>query len=442
MQASATVPYLLALCITLASWEVMGEVVNGGAVPNFLLAYIVHSSYVIVLPLYLVCVGIDRRNSARHAAPHRPTKRFVVTTVLVTPLLVAGGYTWYVSLQHTLVSANNAVFQSNVAVAAAFEVAFCGHALSWRSAVAIATMLVGVGLVALDSHFSPAPPGNDGPTPTVWGYVICVLSVTCYAAYEVIFGALQRQSEAASSSLGVHADAGNAKCATGGGGGGGENDTDVVESDIETSFETSLDGAEDASAALVATHIEASGDTHHRGGGGKDSARASPSLLHTAMDSLLFLSVHGLASALSGWIPLLLLDWANVEVLAVPHRSALETIAITAIGDTCFNAALLFGVAVSSASQMAGGNVLIVPLGFGVDFVLKHEVPHALTAIGSVVICCGFLAMHPVPQVVQDFFLRCRTRKEVVEMQDAREEEDATQSFAGREGAAAVVKYT
>ena len=113
-EASATVPYLLALCITLASWEVMGEVVNGGAVPNFLLAYIVHSSYVIVLPLFLVCVGIDRRRASSGTSRYRPTKRFVVTTVLVTPLLIAGGYTWYVSLQHTLVSANNAVFQRYV----------------------------------------------------------------------------------------------------------------------------------------------------------------------------------------------------------------------------------------------------------------------------------------------------------------------------------------
>ena len=350
----SNIGYVLALLFTLASWQTMGEAVNalgggGGASADFLMTYVVHSAYMLSAPAYAILYAIIYCSGG---VQHRPTRRFIATSVLATPLLMMCSYTWYYSLRHTVVSANSAVFQSNVAIVYLLEVLFLGHRPSLKNCGAVALMLCGVVGIALDSEYGRGgTAGNSATTPSAMGYAICVLSTLFYALYEVGFARI------ANARASLHATPGALP-------------TDDAKADAAADDDADAEGATQPPATLM----------------------------HAAMNSLLFLAVHGASTLVTMWAPLLALSYTGIEPLQMPDAATLATIGITALCDTVFNAALLFGVAVSSASQMAGGNVLIVPLGFVVDFFVHGAVASVFTVVGSVVIVVGFVCLQPLPE--------------------------------------------
>jgi len=129
---------IFGLCLT---WVLMSEFIQGmqeGWEKPWFILYVIHSGYAFNLLIYWALYGARtgdwmlrsqcsalvrcfRRGSEwREESPVGaylvPTKQLIILSLVLALLSAFVGYSWYISLNHTLASANNAIYQSAAAV--------------------------------------------------------------------------------------------------------------------------------------------------------------------------------------------------------------------------------------------------------------------------------------------------------------------------------------
>ena len=185
--------FCLVLC--LITWETMGELlqdVNIEYPKPAMLTYIVHSWYTILL---LPWVVIRRNNLKATVNKHW---MMVKLSVGLFPLMWLAAYLWYVSLRQTLVSANNAIYQSQCVFVYIVSLFVLGEKFDIKKVGVLALCVAGVVLVVFTASKStettPTTPSSSssGKVPaapvkikeTLWGYLALLLGVVAFALYE------------------------------------------------------------------------------------------------------------------------------------------------------------------------------------------------------------------------------------------------------------------
>jgi drug/metabolite transporter (DMT)-like permease len=190
---------IIGLCTT---WVLMSEYIQGmqdGWQKPWFILYVIHCGYslnlIIYYGLYVRRTGdwcmrahfgaccCRRRVVVTQPEPYPVTQRQLVRLSVVLSLLSAFvGYAWYLSLNHTLASANNAIYQSASAFVFVLSYFMLGEAMTAQKLAAVLLAIGGVTVVIL----APASSTQNSPVvQTVGGYLWVVASTVGYAVYEV-----------------------------------------------------------------------------------------------------------------------------------------------------------------------------------------------------------------------------------------------------------------
>ena len=184
---------LLIVLGLVASWVAMSELIQnlqaGWSKPWFIL-YTIHGGYALNL---LPAAVLSRMRTGRWggpctaatASPYPVSLRQLVCVAFALQLLaafVAGA--WYISLPLTLVSANNAIYQSSSAFVFLFAVMWHDEAFSWRKLAAVAVSVGGVVLICVQPV---AGASAQQTADSAAGYAWVVASTIAYSAYEVLY---------------------------------------------------------------------------------------------------------------------------------------------------------------------------------------------------------------------------------------------------------------
>ena len=249
----------------------------------------------------------------------------------------------YLSLPITLVSANNAIYQSTCVFVYIFSVLFLKENVTWRKSAAITVSMAGVVVVALFAGDTGGKPDANAPTHTptrmptdaagfaepvckptseLKGYLACVASVCAFALFEVSFKKLWRYPV-----LKRH-------------------------------------GGAIAHGAFAAQQQEAQGE-HLRTDDGRDKDDGHHQH-EGVVSTALCLGLIGVFSIAFLWVvPVAMLKF---EPWRAPSSRDLAQIVGNGMLDTLFNFFFLAGVALTSPLFMSVGTQLIIPLGIFVDW--------------------------------------------------------------------------
>eukprot|EP00301_Raphidiophrys_heterophryoidea_P024890 c8213_g2_i2.p1 GENE.c8213_g2_i2~~c8213_g2_i2.p1 ORF type:complete len:216 (+),score=41.33 c8213_g2_i2:155-802(+) len=159
------------LCVTVAvaCWVAMAELLQGledSYDKPWTLSFVIHSFYVLLFPLWLLGTRMRRRSQEAigllSTRDHQATlislndldllakiKSYIPAATGLGVVYTVGSYLWYISLKHTVASANNAIFQSSCAFIYLLSIPLLGEPFSWQKCAAIVVSLGGVVVVTL-----------------------------------------------------------------------------------------------------------------------------------------------------------------------------------------------------------------------------------------------------------------------------------------------------
>lgn len=341
---------IFCLILCLITWETMGELlqdVNLNYPKPAMLTYIIHSWYSVLLIPWVII----RRNKLKETInKHRV---MVKLSVGLFPLMWLAAYLWYVSLKSTLVSANNAIYQSQCVFVYIVSLFVLGEAFDMKKVAVLALCVVGVVLIVFTASKPPpenvknatmttpssSSPSNTGThsvkiKQTLWGYIALILGVVAFAIYEVIFKKYEEKEEK-------------------------RKKNEII-------------AAGKLSAGMVSENHQ------------EDILEAS----------IIFLGFCGLVNVFIGWPFIFIFDATGLEPLILPSSELTSQIMLNGFIDTIFNFAFIWGVALTSPVFMSTGTILIIPLGIVVDSLLGKGTMNFWQLCGVGFIICGFLGLN------------------------------------------------
>ena len=439
-----------------ACWVAMSEGIQGLQdkwTKPFFIVYTIHGGYALNLIFFVVLnfvrtgrmCGPCRRAAAppEEAAYPVPLGQLVLVAFALQALGAVIAYTWYISLPLTLVSANNAIYQSSSAFVFVFAVVWHNEMFTWRKLCAVAVSVGGVVLICL----MPTSGGGGSSSSasihdSAEGYVWVIASTVTYAMYEVLYARwTQREIKRWSDVCGVSWWGAQQlltgappieKCS------GEEKQIDCAASHPIAVGTTAEDFSE--SAPLVSSVLSPSSakppvsvpklhvrrvssdlsmmeggsdesvDSHRSrllGSSSALSALATPSAalddakLHDkgvspvvqAEMTALVLGLMGTFTLLTLWPLFFVLHYSGAEPFELPSASKTALLALNTGLDSVYNLLLLYGITVSSPLVMSLGTMLVVPASLAADWVL-HGATMSWAALGGVVLIgVGFLMM-------------------------------------------------
>ena len=340
---------IFCLILCLITWETMGELlqdVNLEYPKPATLTFIVHSWYAVLLLPWVII----RRNTLRAAV--NKNWMMIKLALALFPLMWLAAYLWYVSLRSTLVSANNAIYQSQCVFVYIVSMFVLGEKFDLHKVGVLALCVVGVALVVFAADNStdnasnttlvpataPSSSSHAGPMKikqTLWGYTALLLGVVAFAFYEVIFKKYEQQEE-----------------------------------------------------QRKRLEIKAAGPI---GSVGMVSHSHQEDVLEA---SVVFLGFCGLVNIGLGWPFVVAFDVIGLEPFLLPSAKLTQQIMLNGFIDTIFNFAFIWGVALTSPVFMSTGTILIIPVGIVVDGVLGKGTMNFWQLCGVGLIVCGFLGLN------------------------------------------------
>ena len=115
--------------------------------------------------------------------------------------------------------------------------------------------------------------------------------------------------------------------------------------------------------------------------------------IETAQQSTLIIGLLGIIYCVLTWPVLLLADKIGFETLEWPSTGAtIKMIALFAL-DSCFNAALLFGMTITTPLFINTGVLLSIPASIVADVILHQKMIGIETLGGVALICIGFMIL-------------------------------------------------
>ncbi|KCV71838.1 hypothetical protein H696_01256 [Fonticula alba] len=158
------------------SWVAQGwlgqSLQDSGYENPYIMSYFGHSMFalgiLIVLPFYKT-FDINPR-------------RYLMPTFVLACISFLMLYLWYLSLNHTMLSLNTAIYQCVCVVVYFLSMILLKERADWRKFLAVAVCITGVFLTAF------APTEDDSSTDgTALGYMLLIGSTILYGLYEVLF---------------------------------------------------------------------------------------------------------------------------------------------------------------------------------------------------------------------------------------------------------------
>lgn len=330
--------------------------------------------------------------------------------------------TWVYSLQMTLVSLNNAVYQSQSSFVYIFSVMFLKLKVTLRQIIAVVLCVTGVCLISI---FGSQP--SDSPkhqSCQACGYLLCLASVIAYALYEVLYKRY----------LYLLAPAPITKAGNGDEVVPSDPPCDVPNADVQ------FNHGGDEFDSLIDVHNP---DVKVNYGGDEQEApvrrarEVCTMCVETTGESFLSLGLIGQYTVLLLWPVLIIVNYicwdapdegGNATVVSVNGSECLERfelpiewhaddgwsalacgdhycatlIAVDIIFDIAFNFFVLMGISLSSPLFMAVGCMLIIPIGIVVDYATTPGLVISPSAfVGCAFIIVGFFVLELLT------FLRC-----------------------------------
>ena len=115
---------------------------------------------------------------------------------------------------------------------------------------------------------------------------------------------------------------------------------------------------------------------------------------HAVRDSVFMQGMTGLWTFGTGWLLIVAFDVLSIEHFTMPGWSGMGMIFLLALMDTTYFVAFLIGVALTNVVVMASGALLIVPVSFVIDCLIRRKYEPTFEAlVGTTLICVGFIMM-------------------------------------------------
>jgi len=326
-------PAIVALVCLIASWEAMGELIQDTLTTTYDHPYFVnwtlHCGYMVwlwVIPFHYCWYG---------CVPLKITRYILMKAFGLNCMLLTADYLWYLSLKHTLVAANNAIYQSNCAFVYFFSIIFLNEEFDIYRVLAMLIMIGGMILVLFETDIS----SSTGADSSSGGYAIVVLSVLVFALYEVMF--------------------------------------DFFYPGKKHDKEGSKGYSKEYKPSLADL---AEGKTEINRNVGKN------------WETMSFVAYMGIINILFMWIPLVIFDAAGVEEFELPKTAnvAHRLILNAALGAS-YTSSYLVGIAFTSPTFMSVGALLVVPVGVVTDYLLHDVLIPPLSGVGCGIIAVGFI---------------------------------------------------
>ena len=204
---AANVGATLAIVLMIASWVGTGELVQGLTVryPHpFAICFVTRLSWCALLVGWTVWRWFKYPWAAPSAgeigSPLGPFKwMFYIKMAAVLSMVgLMSGYTWYISLDHTPLPSNTAVYQTSPVLVFAISIPVLGEKVTAVKVGATVASVVGAVLVSMGrgntghKNSSTANNSNNGAESTHishegFGFAMCAVSTCLYACFEVAY---------------------------------------------------------------------------------------------------------------------------------------------------------------------------------------------------------------------------------------------------------------
>eukprot|EP01088_Endostelium_zonatum_P019277 TRINITY_DN6584_c0_g1_i1.p1 TRINITY_DN6584_c0_g1~~TRINITY_DN6584_c0_g1_i1.p1 ORF type:complete len:421 (-),score=66.98 TRINITY_DN6584_c0_g1_i1:68-1330(-) len=377
---------LVILLFLVLTWIVMAELIQSiqkqGDSYNkpYFLSYTVHSSYTIFLIVWFF-FNIIRHQSNRERKTLRnldASSQSQILSTLLPPskitkfksLFVKGMifgvlsfivvYTWYLSLQYTIVSINTAIYNSACAFVFLFSIVFLSQKRVQFSktllfkGVSVLICLGGIVFIMIaslvfekdsNSHSSASPASEDA-FHKILGYVLVLLSTILFALYEVLF---------------------------------------------KKYVETSHDHNHNKALGVVVNQAAEHEDVLIV----KRKEEEKLGWRDEVENAVIFLGLVGLSTLLLTWPGIIVVDVIGIEKFEVPHKQAVIEILLQGLMDSVYNILLLVGILFSSPLFISVGSLLTIPVSVVADYLLHDKLLHGWSNfLGILLIIIGFLGLN------------------------------------------------
>uniref|UniRef100_A0A7S3LNM1 EamA domain-containing protein n=1 Tax=Aplanochytrium stocchinoi TaxID=215587 RepID=A0A7S3LNM1_9STRA len=255
---------------------------------------------------------------------------------------ILAGVLWYYSLPRTVLSANNSVYQTSPIFVYLLAVIFLGEKLTIRKLFGLCLCFGGVLLVSLFTQDQTNPDGTTQES-TVGGYVLVLSSAFFMAVFEVFNEWVTHRRK-------------------------------TIVQDAEEPYDEHDD-----------YH-----DEHHEHEEEKTSTEK-------VLDSILFVGFMGFYNFILLWPGIWLVSATGIEdKFELPPKHIAERMGFAACLEVGYVGFVISGIAVSSSTFMAVGQMLIIPTGYLVEILFKNEsfAEHTWeNYVGVLLIFLGFLCM-------------------------------------------------
>lgn len=368
------------LLVVVGAWVALGELLqevqsrsSRNYFPNVLfITYVAKSSWSLGLLGFWALRGASYGRLAR-AAPQarRHLERVARFGALCCVPVMAISLTWYVSLKHTAVGSNTAIYNSSAAAVFVFSYFALGERASPAKVGAVVLSMVGVVLVGVSGSATKERNVNH----TFGGVALVFVAMLMNSAFQVSYKAVTARAPGVEAALRA-LDGGAAPPVTAGyrtleEGGGGDDDDGHAYATFE----------EVAPAAAT-------------GSGSPERHETGPALRRADLaDSALFLGSAGAAVCLLLWPLLPLADAAGLEAFEWPPWHVWRLLLAGAALDTAMNAAALACIALTSPLFETVGSLLTVPASLVCDYLLHRYLPGPAGFFGVGLVVAGFAVL-------------------------------------------------
>ena len=298
-------------------------------------------------------------------------KRALIAAALFSFIATASGYTWYKSLTETIISLNNAIYQSGPLFVFIFSVFLLGEKVTMQKCLAVVVCTTGVILITFSK-------GNDHSSnhkeETAMGYILVVISTALYAIFEVWFLLLACQYPSEQLCVQVL----YAKYV--------DFEAEEEEDDAPTVHPEADSG--DESPAERSMNLNPAGPVADEAGLAAPTAvspddpqldlwyypEKNPAFVTQVTMSFAMLGLMGLATAILQWPMILILNSTGEEVFVAPSFACgpgepciFEKLLSNCGLDALYNVLLVFGISITSPVFISVGTMLVAPITVIVD---------------------------------------------------------------------------
>mmetsp|Transcript_11798 Transcript_11798/g.13598 ORF Transcript_11798/g.13598 Transcript_11798/m.13598 type:complete len:363 (-) Transcript_11798:162-1250(-) len=329
---------------TVSAWQAMGMLlteVTEHYPKYYFVSWSAHSWYILAIPVWLFLNHRYRGKSLSDSFTEINRYDIQLYAAIASIISLLAAVLWYYSLPLTILSANNAVYQSSPFFVFILSVTFLGESVKVKKIIGLCFCFAGVLMISL---YTKDQTKSDGTTQksTVRGYLLTLMSALFAGVFEV--------------------------------------------------FNEWISHKKKPHHGLISPE-----EAFRYEGGHERPASSEESNATKVIESIRFLGLIGFYNCFLLWPGIFIVTATGVEgEFNLPAHSVLVKLLIASSIEACYVALLISGIAISSSTFMAVGQMLIIPMGYMVEifFEGEHLSDHAWqNYLGAMLIITGFLTM-------------------------------------------------